>query len=291
MQLGRGVPEQARPVRRCACWARWASRSTPRRGCGTTGTSAASAARSWTPGGRRRRARIMITPLPGVTATKPGSRHPAVPRHRRRRGRRGGQGGPARHGRLPGDQAALALDAAHASGATPSATSSTYLAAVRRRRCTSPATAPSGTRTATSGSWAAWTTCINVAGHRLGTMEVESALVEPPRGGRGRRGRQAARAQGPGHRRLRDAEGAASAEPTSWRQELKRARGRRRSAPSPGPTTSASPTTCPRPAPARSCAGCCATSPRAAALGDTTTLADPNVVAQLRQQYEAQEAG
>ena len=27
------------------------------------------------------------------------------------------------------------------------------------------------------------------------------------------------------------------------------------------------------------------------ALGDTTTLADPNVVAQLRQQYESQEAG
>ena len=48
------------------------------------------------------------------------------------------------------------------------------------RRTTSRATAPSATRTATSGSWAGWTTCMNVAGHRLGTMEVESALGRPP---------------------------------------------------------------------------------------------------------------
>ena len=38
----------------CACSARSASRSTPKRGCGTTSTSAASAARSSTPGGRPR---------------------------------------------------------------------------------------------------------------------------------------------------------------------------------------------------------------------------------------------
>ena len=41
----------------CACSARSASRSTPRRGCGTTSASAAAAARSSTPGGRPRRAR------------------------------------------------------------------------------------------------------------------------------------------------------------------------------------------------------------------------------------------
>ena len=45
---------------------------------------------------------------------------------------------------------------------------------------TSPATAPSATPTATSGCSAASTTCINVAGHRIGTMEVESALVDHP---------------------------------------------------------------------------------------------------------------
>ena len=51
---GRRASPEARPVRRCACWARWASRSTPRRGCGTARSSAAGAARSSTPGGRPR---------------------------------------------------------------------------------------------------------------------------------------------------------------------------------------------------------------------------------------------
>ena len=35
-------------------------------------------------------------------------------------------------------------------------------------------------------------------------------------------------------------------------------------------------------APARSCAACSATSPRAASLGDTTTLADPGVVEEIK---------
>ena len=37
-------------------------------------------ARSWTPGGRPRPARSMIAPLPGVTATKPGSAQVAAAR-------------------------------------------------------------------------------------------------------------------------------------------------------------------------------------------------------------------
>ena len=41
--------------RRCGCSARWASRSIPRRGCGSTAKSARSAARSSTPAGRPRR--------------------------------------------------------------------------------------------------------------------------------------------------------------------------------------------------------------------------------------------
>ena len=39
---------------------------------------------------------------------------------------------------------------------------------------------------------------INVSGHRLGTMEVESALVAHPKGGRGRGGGTAGRAEGAG---------------------------------------------------------------------------------------------
>ena len=54
-----GAPSSPRSTtcRRCGCSARSASRSIPRRGSGTGSTSAASAARSSTPGGRRRPAR------------------------------------------------------------------------------------------------------------------------------------------------------------------------------------------------------------------------------------------
>ena len=47
---------------------------------------------------------------------------------------------------------------------------------------------------------------LNVAGHRIGTAEIESALVSPPRGRRGRGRRPARRSQGPGAGRVRHAE-------------------------------------------------------------------------------------
>ena len=53
-EMGRRVPGAPRPLARCGCSARSASRSTRRPGSGTTRSSAASAARSSTPGGRRR---------------------------------------------------------------------------------------------------------------------------------------------------------------------------------------------------------------------------------------------
>ncbi len=56
---------------------------------------------------------------------------------------------------------------------------------------------------------------INVSGHRIGTAEVESALVAHADGGRGRRRRLPARHQGPGHLRLRHAEGGRRAAPRS----------------------------------------------------------------------------
>jgi acetyl-CoA synthetase len=60
---------------------------------------------------------------------------------------------------------------------------------------------------------------INVSGHRMGTAEVESALVAHDQGRRGRRGRLSARHQGPGHLRLRHADG--GEEPTEeLRKEL-----------------------------------------------------------------------
>ena len=53
-EVGRRRSRPSTTCRRCACSARSASRSTPRRGCGTRSTSAADAARSSTPGGRPR---------------------------------------------------------------------------------------------------------------------------------------------------------------------------------------------------------------------------------------------
>ncbi len=53
---------------------------------------------------------------------------------------------------------------------------------------------------------------INVAGHRLGTAEVESALVAHPKVLGGRRRRLSARHQGPGHLRLCDADVGRAAE-------------------------------------------------------------------------------
>ena len=53
-EVGRPRSPRSTTCRRCGCSARSASPSTPRRGCGTTSTSAAAAARSSTPGGRPR---------------------------------------------------------------------------------------------------------------------------------------------------------------------------------------------------------------------------------------------
>ena len=92
---------------------------------------------------------IMITPLPGITATKPGSATTAVPRDqgrgRRRARRRAGRDrpGPAR------DPPAVAVDAAHALPRRR-ALRRDLLQALRPRP-TSSATPRAATRTATSG--------------------------------------------------------------------------------------------------------------------------------------------
>ena len=103
---------------------------------------------------------------------------------------------------------------------------------------------------------------LNVAGHRLGTMEIESALVAHPKVAE-------AAVVGKPH----DIKGESvfayvvlQGRPSDRRRRSKRSRRRcatqsRSSwAPSRGPTTSASPTTCRRRARERSCAGCCARS-------------------------------
>jgi acetyl-CoA synthetase len=105
---------------------------------------------------------------------------------------------------------------------------------------------------------------LNVSGHRMGTMEIESALVSHP---------LVAEAAVVG--RPDDLTGEAicafvvlkQARPPATRPRRSPTTcatgSARRSARSPSRRTSASATTCPRPAPARSCAACCAAWPRA----------------------------
>ena len=72
-QVGRRARRRSTTSAACGCWAASAKGSTPRPGCGTTRRSAARGARSSTPGGRPRPAAIMMSPLPGAIPLKPGS--------------------------------------------------------------------------------------------------------------------------------------------------------------------------------------------------------------------------
>ena len=101
---------------------------------------------------------IMITPLPGITSDQARFGDAAVPRHqggdqeRQRRDHRGRRRRAARpHASVAGDAARhLRRSRALRDAGT---------GAAGRRTSTSPATAPSVTRTASSGCSAAWTTC------------------------------------------------------------------------------------------------------------------------------------
>ena len=109
---------------------------------------------------------------------------------------------------------------------------------------------------------------INVAGHRIGTMEVESALVDHQADRRGRGGRHQSRDQGDGDRRVRDREvvarGRSETRSGEVREGAEGSRLRRRSARSRVRRRSWSPPTCRKRAAARSCAASFATSPKAA---------------------------
>ena len=99
---------------------------------------------------------ILITPLPGVTTTKPGSATFPFPGIAADVVDADGQLGAARRRRLPRPQAAVAGDAARHLR-RPRALSRRRTGAASRG-CTSRATAPSATRTATSGCSAGSTT-------------------------------------------------------------------------------------------------------------------------------------
>jgi acetyl-CoA synthetase len=140
---------RAHDSRRCACWARWASPSTPRPGCGTTsviGGERCPIVDTWW---QTETGAIMITPLPG----RHGHQARLVPRARSSASRADvvrDNGTPAapQRGRPPGDQARGRPCCAR-SGATTRATRPPTSRA--STASTSPATARAATRTATSG--------------------------------------------------------------------------------------------------------------------------------------------
>ena len=180
IKLGHDLPAQVSTCPRCACWARWASRSTRRPGCGTTRSSAAAAAPSSTPGGRPKPAANMISPLPGAVPTKPGSC--TLP--------------------LPGIMAAITDEHGHPvekgqggylviQRPFPSQLRTLWGDPDRFKKTYFPEEL--GGKTYLAGDSAHrdkdgyfWIMgriddVLNVSGHRLGTMEIESALVSNPR--------------------------------------------------------------------------------------------------------------
>ena len=155
-EVGRRHPRRSSTCPRCGCSARSASRSTPRRGSGTAGSSAAGACPIVDTWWQTETGAIMISPLPGVTTLKPGSAQVPAARDRRRRRRRRGQPGAQRRRAATSCSPSRGRRCCAASGATTSATRRPTGRA--SRVATSPATARRRTRTATSGCSAGSTT-------------------------------------------------------------------------------------------------------------------------------------
>ena len=229
---------------------------------------------------------IMITPLPGATPTKPGSATPPLPGHRRpTSSRRDGKPVGANQGGFlvitqpwPGMLRTVYGD--------PERYKQQYWSQIaghllhRRRR------APRRGRL--------------LLGH--GPHRRRGERRRPPARHDGGRERARARtrrsprppssagptsSKGQAHRRVRHARSRPARRPTRSRRSSTRARRARRSAPSPARRHPLHRRAARRPAAARSCAGCCATSPAGKeTLGDTTTLEDYSVLAKLREEDE-----
>ena len=261
MKQGDGVAREARPVARCACSVRWASRSTPRRGSGTTrniGGGNTPVVDTWwqTETGHD----------PDHAAARrhdhqAGLGHVPVPGHRGRRGRRAtatsvplGGGGylvlkrpwPAMLRGIYGD---------------PERYKPTYWS-----RFPGMYFAGDGAKRDEEGYF--WLLgrvddVMNVSGHRISTTEVESALVDHPAVAEaavvGRRGPD----HRPGDLRLRDPARLGSEPRDALGERAARARREGDRADRASRSTCCSCRTCPRHGRARSCAACCATSPRA----------------------------
>ena len=286
-KLGRRVAAEARPLDACACSARSASRSTPRRGCGTTQVI----------GGER--CPIVDTWWQTETgahhdhaaarrhADQARLRDAAVPRRRRRRRRRARATRRRERGRLP-RRSGKPWPACCARIFGDHERYRKHVLDAGARHATSPATAPRATRTATSGSWAASTTCSTspaIASARWRSRArssaiptvAEAAVVGMPDEIKG----QAIAAFVTLKRRheadRRAAEGAQGARRQGDRRPRAARRDplHRRAAQDPQRQDHAPPAARHRRRPARS--------------GDTTTLEDSNVMNAIKKQYEEKE--
>ena len=233
---------------------------------------------------------IMITPLPGVTATKPGSATLPFPGISRRARRRERQRASRAGGGLLAHHAARGRRCCARSGATTQRYVETYFAKWPGR----PDLYFTGDGAKRDDDGYFWIMgrvddVLNVAGHRIGTMEVESALVDHPAVAE-------AAVVGSTHELKGQAIAAfvtlrAGFQPSAIAaRRAARARRREDRRASPGPTTSCSAPTCRRRAPGRSCAACCATSPRGARWATRPRSPIRPSSPSLKDQYEAQES-
>ena len=156
-EVGHRVPRAARPL--VAPAAGLGRRADQPRGVGLVleGTSAASAARSSTRGGRPRPGAIMITPAARAHDAQAGLGDVPVPGLDADVVDEGGNARAAGRRRLPRAHASVAGDAARHLG-RPRPLRADLLAQLRPEASTSPATAPGATRTATTGCSAGSTT-------------------------------------------------------------------------------------------------------------------------------------
>ena len=124
---------------------------------------------------------------------------------------------------------------------------------------------------------------LNVSGHRMSTAEIEDAIVSHD---------EVAEAAVIGQSDEDSGQAVTAFVTLAWRPERRRRRPRRRRSPStsprrsassPDPSASSGPTTCPRPAPARSCGACCVTSPRATSWATSRPSDDPASVEKLEE--------
>ena len=172
---------------------------------------------------------IMMSPLPGAIPTKPGSCTkplpgiiPAIVDPRRQAGRQEPR-------RLAGDDAALARHAARHLGRRRPLSRKQYWSKVPGKYL-----AGDNARCDDDGYY--WIMgriddVLNVAGHRLSTIEIESALCQPSERGRSRRRRPARRAQGRSRRRVRHAQERRAERSAARRAEEARPQGDRRAGP------------------------------------------------------------